>query len=617
MRIPRVLRKELIILCLFTSFSYSYAQKSVFFAGETFYQLTEEAASRELYGNFYIYRPPVDLGGIHAYDSDDGVLGFIISPEGLDMKRTFAETIHTKGDGNYNGSIPEYAYYSDGKWYKALHDGKPYYLYKNYSCTIRRMHFWFGQWDGTFNEHDVASDNEGLLIVRDMEKDCWFYVAGNTGYPFKRVNGEENEYWEKSQDDINGIYNYLSLYPDGAYVNEANERIEEYNQWIEAEKINTIQSYNDYIVKYPNSNYINNAKYQIALLEDDANWETAKRINTLSSYRSYLNGNGLKRYEVEAKKGIRTIEINKDNARWEKIKESSTVSDFTSYLSSNGYKGHIKEATDKKHLLTARQTTLTLESALQILSDYNSIEAKQILDKDDENKLNKAEEMVAYSWIKEKRNIIDAKKFLDDYPQSEFYNEISDILAIKLADGFREDVTKEQYNQALRYAVSKDGKQYVTSHYRDNRRVYSKKNGTPLSFGLELMYMESDVSRNREDGYSFLGGGASLTYGKSDSWFNYEMACLYGDIDSATGIAIIARPKVNIIKRTDDNPIWLYVAPEFGTIINLDGKNDFLYGARAGVGIGCLGVSASYCPGVNIVSLGVQLYFKPFAWIAK
>lgn len=123
---------------------------------------------------------------------------------------------------------------------------------------------------------------------------------------------EEDNAWKNAQlqNTINSYNEYLDKYPNGKFIFEAENilsQLEEDNVWDNAQMQNTIKSYNDYLNKYPNGKYTLEAKDKISQLEVDAN-EIEEVLNNPGAFpadtiRNYLS-EGLLTTDLLIQKGI-------------------------------------------------------------------------------------------------------------------------------------------------------------------------------------------------------------------------------------------------------------------------------------------------------------------------
>lgn len=74
---------------------------------------------------------------------------------------------------------------------------------------------------------------------------------------------------------------------------------EELSQWESACKHSTIDSYNAFLNKYPQSKNKTEALKKISELKDKQNWEIARRVNTIDAYMKYINDGGTNTHKAE------------------------------------------------------------------------------------------------------------------------------------------------------------------------------------------------------------------------------------------------------------------------------------------------------------------------------
>jgi len=111
--------------------------------------------------------------------------------------------------------------------------------------------------------------------------------------------GGENSLNEKAKelDSIESYENFLSKYPESQYALDVRSRIQilRYNQ---AKKTGTTESYEKFLSKYPNSKYDAELKERILIL----NYEQAKKDATKEAYKEFLRNYPNSKYTKEIKK---------------------------------------------------------------------------------------------------------------------------------------------------------------------------------------------------------------------------------------------------------------------------------------------------------------------------
>lgn len=108
-----------------------------------------------------------------------------------------------------------------------------------------------------------------------------------------RLKANEWEDWAKckAEDSITVYQLFLEKYPDGEFVTEAKESVqflEEEEAWKKAKEEHSIIAYFQYETQYPHGRYAKQALEAIRELEEEKTWNTTREQDTLYAYRSYI-----------------------------------------------------------------------------------------------------------------------------------------------------------------------------------------------------------------------------------------------------------------------------------------------------------------------------------------
>ncbi|MEM8529011.1 MAG: SUMF1/EgtB/PvdO family nonheme iron enzyme, partial [Bacteroidota bacterium] len=135
-----------------------------------------------------------------------------------------------------------------------------------------------------------------------------------------RLQAEEDAFWQQiiTINTITNYRKYLKTYPNGKYIKAANKGIQKieaaqekarlaklqeqednfWNKTVAAKKMPAVADYQEYLDKYSNGKYadealkaianINKAKLEAARAKDKATWSSATRANTKVAYQDYL-----------------------------------------------------------------------------------------------------------------------------------------------------------------------------------------------------------------------------------------------------------------------------------------------------------------------------------------
>lgn len=167
-----------------------------------------------------------------------------------------------------------------------------------------------------------------------------------------------------------GKYDIASSSYRGKYVESAKQKIEELQPppppdpritddeaWNNAIKVNTIESYKEYLYEYANPQntykgiHVKEAKQALFRLQDEFDWNVAKSEHTIESYQHYISiysasNEFVGRHVDEARQAIDKLtppdpRIEDDNA-WKEATRINSLDGYRHYLSL--YKNHANEA---------------------------------------------------------------------------------------------------------------------------------------------------------------------------------------------------------------------------------------------------------------------------------
>lgn len=247
-------------------------------------------------------------------------------------------------------------------------------------------------------------------------------------------------------------------------------------EWNDVVKRNTINAYNAFIDKFPESKYADEAKKRIEEAEDEAAWKKAANRNTIGGYREYLSY--YTKYVQEARKRLNDLAIvDQENDVWQLACNENKIEFFSQYLQAYPNGKYVAEANAKISILERQElgenywnnvdkqsvsalkefvkkyqsSYCTNEATLKINSlQRNEEERKKV---EEQNRLKdiedinrrEAEKKFRLKHIEEEkqrelkeqliwdqtnsRNTYEAfQKYLTDYPEGEFVNEAKQII---------------------------------------------------------------------------------------------------------------------------------------------------------------------------------------------
>ena len=132
----------------------------------------------------------------------------------------------------------------------------------------------------------------------------------------------ENNMWveAKAKNTTDSYGEYLRMYPDGKYVNEARSFKEE-SMWVFAKNKNDERSYTEYLNEYPQGRYAS----QISEYREPLMYSRVITENMEASFNDYLN-------EYPNGKYIQTVMKKREPLMWERVKAQKSEDAINSYL---------------------------------------------------------------------------------------------------------------------------------------------------------------------------------------------------------------------------------------------------------------------------------------------
>ena len=283
----------------------------------------------------------------------------------------------------------------------------------------------------------------------------------------------EKEYFDEAcyYGTIDSYRNYLSMYPEGKYAQEAKERIaaiemkEEQKFYSEVCNDGTLQAYQNFIRKYPNGQYAQDVKYRI---QDIELWQKAKKTNTIDAYRDYLNSSKNKQYAKLANEAITELE---SIDAWNAIRYSTSKVNVESYISKYPKSPYLTNAKRRLDELLA----VELYERGDLIDAYNKFESaggRNSLDSSNYSKYDECAEYNDYHQLGLNSSENDLLVFIKKYPTSQHYNQVSNMVAIAKAKNFSIFASTDDFVDALSYVKDKETQKTVKSYIRDTKRSY-------------------------------------------------------------------------------------------------------------------------------------------------
>ena len=333
---------------------------------------------------------------------------------------------------------------------------------------------------GTLGMPSIISASASTLAMQQFDKSTM--IKKKISDAQKYISNED---YLAAQSTINSL---LKLDPNNSRAKELLEECELgikkqkqkiYQAYQDACKEGTVSALQNFISKYPNSEYVSNAKSRI---EDYNLWQKAKEQNTITAYNSYLSQSSILAYKDDAKDGITTIQ---SEIEWNNCKASNDEEKLNSFIQTYSSSKYVSQAKYRLNILkgeryyasnnyTLAYTYLNDANDFQTLTGAPAAHLKAI------NEYRLYESVISSSDVSKVRNYLNSLS-----SSSPYYEPTSNRLAILLGSALSTYSSDYSMDEALAYAKDDDTKatvkRYINkvkadkAYYEHQRKVNARK----------------------------------------------------------------------------------------------------------------------------------------------
>ncbi|HYV91807.1 MAG TPA: caspase family protein [Chitinophagales bacterium] len=205
---------------------------------------------------------------------------------------------------------------------------------------------------------------------------------------------EDEQAWDlaKRKDTIGGYNLYISHYRSGKFQEQARSKLEqligdspvsktdaEEEVWKATLSDNSVESFNNYIEKYPNGKFVDKAQFKLNEIEvnlnDENEWKKVQEQNSLESYQKYINREPKGRFAQQAMDKIKEIE----DDRWTSVCKENSIQAYSLYLQDFPQSNHKKNAYDKIKKLTKPPKGSALQKKSYDVLDLNDLSRDKLI----------------------------------------------------------------------------------------------------------------------------------------------------------------------------------------------------------------------------------------------
>lgn len=287
----------------------------------------------------------------------------------------------------------------------------------------------------------------------------------------------------------------------------------------------TIEAYQVFISNYPNGKYHQEAKNKI---EDIKLWTEAKTIATKEAYENYLSFSPLRTHLREAESQINILSEEDD---WSHCNTKSKA-DLEKYLSQHPQSKYAERAKYHLNILKANEA-YTKGDKLAAFSYLEDAKKVSPLFDDELRMYNTLQDEYQSPRILISNNVDEVSQYLTNLsPSSNYYNRISNHLAVLLSSKFTATSSLADISRAMDYAKD-DATRNIVKHNADNatsskytkslnqNTKKEKTDGTSWWKDRLHVGIKADVEKNVYETSWAFDGGVVLKIGKHTDLFNF------------------------------------------------------------------------------------------------
>jgi len=168
---------------------------------------------------------------------------------------------------------------------------------------------------------------------------------------------------------IEAYEEFVARFPEKKYTEQAkNELAGLYQEkdWGNARTINTIDGFENFQKKYPISSHAEEANTRISFLKEEQAWISAQNINTIKSYEEFLSNYPNSEFSKTAANNLYALKLELD---WKEANETGTIQSYQTFLQNYPSGKYERDARDKILYLEK------YENGWQLVKQENAIES--------------------------------------------------------------------------------------------------------------------------------------------------------------------------------------------------------------------------------------------------
>lgn len=301
-----------------------------------------------------------------------GIIGFILIG-GCKVKKAFLQASELNTPQSFNIFLEKYpkGRFSDrARWELRIIDEAADWERIKFSQDIQKFNEFLGTYPNGIHAKDAIVQiielkkilnawTQTQLLNTIIDYEYFLDLYPNSSYAPLASKGiksiKDKRAWEDAliENTTDAYQTYLSLFPNGENTQDAIARIEEIEkilpEWAETVEDNSAYSYRSFLAKYPYSSLAVEAQRRLNDIESWL-WRDAEKKNTVASYERYLRVFPSGQYVVKA--DLRIFEMKVVQPEWNLVVEANTIP---------GYKGFIQKFPESQYYREALSRLKELE----------------------------------------------------------------------------------------------------------------------------------------------------------------------------------------------------------------------------------------------------------------
>ncbi len=367
-------------------------------------------------------------------------------------------------------------------------------------------------------------------------------------------------------------------------INAEKQRMEKENYDRACQK-GTLDAYNEYLKMYPQGRYVSDINNRIT---DHALWNKAKSANTIDAYNNYIRNSKFNFYNAQANEAI--LEL-RSISEWQTVKNSDNIRDVESFMQVFPESSLVSVAEKRIHELRA-VAAYKAGDYIEAYNEFNKIGGRNSIDAANREFYDKSVEYNEYQALSSNSSQLTLLSFMTKYPMSQYYDSVSNMMALAKARNLNLNSKEDSFNEALSYARDKQTRETVQGYIDQSKKSYSdfqkqqrrtriRSDGGIINWGFEIADVGAYPGEDDSDVVWYYNVGLGMKVGNYRSPAQFEIGAKpgimfytlqYGDeTESVFHLPLYAKLKINLMDVGYNSKLYVNATGYYNAV-----KEDFL-----------------------------------------